>query len=321
MPGSSRLARLLQFTCAIQLLAAVGWLVWRWPATPGQAIAGAALVLLIVPVFLGVELCIVAWIARSDRGVPVPSAAQLVQAWMAESIHWYRTFCWRQPFRWRAEPDHVPSGSAGRTGVVLVHGFMCNRGFWTPWMKQLRERGHAFVAVNLEPVFTSIDDYARMIDDAVARVAAATGRPPVLVCHSMGGLAARAWWCASGNHGSVTRIITIGSPHGGTWLARFSRRANGRQMQLRSAWLQQLAALECRRPLPSMTCWYSNCDNVVFPASTATLPGADNRFVPGRAHVALAFDEQVMRQSLTLISTVSAPRQGESITESPAEIG
>jgi len=45
-------------------------------------------------------------------------------------------------------------------------------------------------------------------------------------------------------------------------------------------------------------CWYSNCDNVVFPASTATLPGADNRFVPGLPHVGLAFDAAVMRSVL-----------------------
>jgi hypothetical protein len=95
--------------------------------------------------------------------------------------------------------------------------------------------------------------------------------------------------------------VTIGSPHGGTWLARLSRRANGRQMQLRSEWVRQLALDEQRRPLPPTTCWYSSCDNVVFPASTATLPQADNRFVGGQAHVALAFHPQVREGVLQLL--------------------
>lgn len=97
-------------------------------------------------------------------------------------------------------------------------------------------------------------------------------------------------------------MITIGTPHRGTWLARFSSRPNGRQMRLQSEWLRQLQEDEARSPLPPLTCWYSSCDNVVFPASTATLPGADNRFVAGQAHVALAFHPEVRRACLELIT-------------------
>ena len=36
----------------------------------------------------------------------------------------------------------------------------------------------------------------------------------------------------------------------------------------------------------------------MFPASTASLPAADNRFVEGVAHVQMAFDPAVVRECL-----------------------
>jgi triacylglycerol lipase len=187
--------------------------------------------------------------------------------------------------------------------VVLIHGFVCNRGLWTPWLEQLKAQGHCFVAVNLEPVFGSIDDYAPIIERAVQQVVAATGLPPVLVCHSMGGLAARAWLrtVPPGDEAQrVHHIITIGTPHRGTWLGRFSHVRNGQQMRLNGPWVADLAQRAHER-VP-FTCWYSNCDNIVFPASTGTLPGADNRHVPGVAHVDLAFQAQLVQQSLAIIA-------------------
>lgn len=182
---------------------------------------------------------------------------------------------------------------------MFVHGFVCNRGFWTPWLRQARARGHAFVAVNLEPVFCSIDDYCDIIDRAVQAVTGATGRPPLLVCHSMGGLAARAWLRRCKGLARVAHVVTIGTPHRGTWLARFSRLENGRQMRVGCDWI---AALSVPGPdeTRSFTCWYSNCDNVVFPPSTATLRGADNRLLEGAAHVDLAFRPAVVEHAFAL---------------------
>lgn len=300
MSRRSRLARLLQLALVFQLALALAWLAGRWNAAPAQALLGAALVLFIVPLALAVEFMLAGCIARTDP-TPRPTVAQLARAWLLETAQMYGTFYWRQPFRWSLLPDCLDAACAGRTGVVLVHGFACNRGFWNSWMRELRARGHAFVAVNLEPVFASIDDYASAIADAVRLVTQCTGRPPLLVCHSMGGLAARAWWRNSGGQQAVSGLVTVGTPHGGTWLARFSASANGRQMRLASDWLRQLAAGEAGRPLPPLTCWYSNCDNVVFPASTATLAAGDKRFIAGEPHIALAFHPQVRRAVLDLL--------------------
>lgn len=298
------IARLQQALVAVVLCAVVTWLVWMWPRSPLLALGGAVALVSVHGLVLALEFVIL-WRVNRTEPVPQPSARQLLRAWWLETRMGWQVFGWRQPFRSAAVADRVTAGSfvPGRCGVVLVHGFVCNRGFWNPWLTQLRQAGHPFIAVNLEPVFGSIDDYAAMLDAAVREMAAASGRPPVLVCHSMGGLAARAWLRTAAD-AHVAHVITIGSPHGGTWLGRFSRTANGRQMHLGSGWVGTLGSSESVERRARFTCWYSNCDNVVFPASTATLAGADNRLVPGAPHVALAFHHEVMRASLAKISAL-----------------
>jgi pimeloyl-ACP methyl ester carboxylesterase len=302
MPARSQLARLLRRIGYVQSAAALAWLVFWLQRSPGLAWGGFALLLLLAPIVLALEFGLLAWIARGDGDVPDASIAQLARAWLGETRQLFQVFYWRQPLRWRAVDDHLPAGGAERTGVVFLHGFMCNRGFWAPWMQRLRALGVPHVAVNLEPVFGEIETSAACVDDAVRRVTALTGGPPLLVCHSMGGLAARNWLRTHGAAARVRHVVTIGTPHHGTWLGRFSRRPNGRQMRLESAWLRALQEHEAANPRPSWTCWYTNCDNIVFPPSTARLDGADNRFLPGLAHVDLAFAPEVMDHTLDLLS-------------------
>ncbi len=59
-------------------------------------------------------------------------------------------------------------------------------------------------------------------------------------------------------------------------------------MRQGSRWLQALAAREPAGRAARLTCFYSHCDNIVFPATVATLDGADNRHITGVAHVHMA---------------------------------
>lgn len=295
---ASQVAALQQLTVGTLLLAALAFAAWAHPRWGPAALVGSAAILLLSAWVLALEFGLLALVGRADPA-PRPGALMLVRAWWHESLAFHRVFGWRQPFRWWCEPDHVPGDAAGRTGVVFVHGFGCNRGFWAPWMRRLRGQGRPFIALNLEPAFGSIDDYAPQIEQAVQAMQAATGRAPVLICHSMGGLAARAWLRTRGEGAcGVAGIATLGTPHQGTWLARFSGMTNGRQMRQASPWLTALACRAVERHHPLFLCWYSNCDNIVFPPSTATLPGADNRLMPGVGHVELAFVPRVIDETL-----------------------
>lgn len=282
------LARLQQITTlGAMLLAAVwAWLCWN-NGHPWWALAGALLIVGAYALVLGLEFSLLR-LAHGADPTPRATAADLLAAWWAEVCAAPTVFCWRQPFLSQRWPDHLPPDAQGRRGVLLVHGFVCNRGLWNPWLQRLRAQGVPFVAVNLEPVFGSIDDYIGILEKAVQRLEQATGLAPVIVAHSMGGLALRRWWAERGDEAPVHHALTIGTPHHGTWLARFAMTPNGRQMRLASSWLQGLAAREPAARAGRFTCFYSHCDNIVFPPATATLPGADNRHLPGVAHVHMA---------------------------------
>jgi triacylglycerol lipase len=300
------LARLQQFTTLGALALALLWAVACWQAGyPKAAVWGAAGLLGGYAAVLALEFALLRFV-HGDDPTPRPTAAQLLRAWWGEVRAAPGVFCWRQPFCSQRWADRLPeaqthsanaattakaAGTAPQRGVLLIHGFVCNRGLWNPWLQRLHQQGRPVVALNLEPVFGAIDDYAPLIERAVQQLHAATGLAPVVVAHSMGGLALRRWWADHHTTPGPSRVhhaITIGTPHHGTWMARFAATPNARQMQQQSPWLLALQAREPAAHGQRFTCFYGNCDNIVCPPATATLAGADNRHLPGVAHVCMA---------------------------------
>ncbi len=279
------LARLQQLIAFAWLSATVAGCVAAWAAGHAAlAILVLALALTAHAAVLALEFAFMARVHRA-RGEPAVGRGDRVRAWWGEVRRAPEVFLWRQPFRSRLWPDRTEGLGCG---VLLIHGFVCNRGLWNPWLERLHAQGRPCIAIDLEPVFGAIDDYVPRIEAGVRALALATGRPPLVVAHSMGGLALRRWWVEPGNEARIAHAITIGTPHAGTWLARFALSPNGRQMRERSAWLGQLLAREPVTRGTQMTCFWSPCDHIVFPARTAIYPGSDARRLDAVAHVDMA---------------------------------
>lgn len=286
--NAALLLRLLALAFALGFGAALALLVWAQAAgPPGLALAAGvmlALVLALHPSVLALETLLARRAAQGGRG-PRAGWRVWVAAWAAEVPVSLRAFAWRIPWRARAEPDHLPPDAAGRRGVLLVHGYLCNRGLWNGWIARLRHRGVPVVAVNLEPVLGRIEQTVPTLEAGMRRLEACTGVPPVVVAHSMGGLALRCWWAAHDGDTRIHHAITIATPHRGTVLARFGFSPNARQMRPGSRWLQALAAAEPADRAARCTCLLAGCDNVVFPAALAVWPGAAVTVVEGAAHL------------------------------------
>jgi len=304
------MARILRLVAVLEALGA--WAIadalhdtgaWDWPAAVALGACAP----------LGVHASIVLLgfvVARAVSG-PAPAAwrvgplgaLRMFAREFAVSLRLFQVEMPWMPRRALAGTDAragAPSGAATGAGathdpvpVLLVHGFLCNRQVWRPMAAWLAARGHAIEAIDLEPVFGSIDAYADRVDAAVRALQARTGRLQVaLVCHSMGGLAARAYLRAHGT-AAVAGVVTLGTPHRGTFHARFGHGRNAAQMRQDSAWLQALDASEPAGMRRLFTIVLTHHDNIVVPAAAQVLPGARVIELGGLGHLTLAYDTRV----------------------------
>lgn len=192
--------------------------------------------------------------------------------------------------------------AAGRLPVLLLHGYVCNRGFMLPLRRYLHAHGVAAYSHNLEPVYADIDSYADGLARRVGELCAATGADRlVILAHSMGGLVARAYLRKHGAR-RVAKLITLGTPHHGTALARLGAGENGRQMVRGSDWLKRLNETAPAVPTVSV---FSYQDNIVAPQDSAVLPGATMVGLSGMGHISMPFSRRVREAALAEIRAAS----------------
>jgi predicted alpha/beta hydrolase family esterase len=287
------LARFLRLSLALQwlLVAIVAWLLvlarlaW-WLAVPLAVLLPYAVTALI----LGIEFLTGAMLDRRPGRRLGPLAA--LRLWWRESCTSFLFFSWKQPFAADfAEPPLVTDPR--RPALLLVHGYMCNRAVWEPLLASGRLAGCNVATVNLEPVFGPIEKYAEVLDRAIERLRAATGAPRVtLVCHSMGGLAARAYLHAHGDD-AVERVVTIATPHDGTLFGAFGSGHNARQMRKGTAYLRGLIGAEPDGRAARFVCIASVDDNLIIPRASPLLAGSRHLTLEGVGHLALLVDPRL----------------------------
>ena len=272
------------------------WLVgrgWTLLEAAGLGLAG----------FLAVRLCLVlvtfgfmlkgsAVVPEKLRIGPLQGLRMVLEEYAALIV----LFTMIQPFEefWLG-PDRLGRRATRPLPLLLIHGYQCNRGFWIWIRSRLEAAGWTVATHSMEPVWTEIDTYADGIERRINEVLAATGAPQViLVGHSMGGLASRAYLRRHGT-GKVARLVTLGSPHHGTLLAPMGLGPNAYQMRIGSPWLVALGAPGAV-PLPQdSVSIFSYHDNYVFPQETSSrLEGATNIGISGVSHLGMAFSRRVL---------------------------
>ena len=253
-------------------------------------------------------LCV--WRAKSRFAGPALSrlsAGRWVAMGLREWITLIRCFGLLMPFEKRFMGADGLRPASGTTPVILVHGYRCNRGFLL-WMRQaLEARGHVVATLNLEPLLGDIDGYAAQLSKRIDEVLDATGASRVaLIGHSMGGLVCLAYLRQHGGS-RVAKLITLGTPFGGSALARFGAGRSALQMRPGSPWLAALAASPVALGV-EITTLYSLHDPFVTPQA-AVLEGARSVGFAGLAHLELAWSVPVLERVCATLETGQQSRQ------------
>lgn len=292
------LARYLKFGELIELLAAIA--LARALSLAGVplwlAVGLAALLPLAVQgVPLAIEFAVGALIDR--RPVARLRFHELATVWWGETWRSFKVFNIDQAWRSRF-PERPLVRDPRRPAVLLVHGYMCNRATWRHWLMHGIPDAWNVATVNLEPVFAPVDRYAEVIHAAVERLRQASGAERVtLVCHSMGGLAARSYLRRHGHH-AVQRVITIDTPHHGTLFATLGHGPNARQMRNACDFVRELARDD--EPV-DFVCFGSHHDNLIVPRDNQILGCAEAVWFERIGHLAMTADDTVLRKLIEVV--------------------
>lgn len=195
---------------------------------------------------------------------------------------------------------------AAGTPIICLHGVVDNRSIFTVLRRSLRGRGFGRVyALNYSPLIDDIADVATRLGDLIDAVCEQTGYERVhIVGHSMGGLVARYYVQRLGGDRHVHTVVTLGTPHSGTQLARLVPWPVARQMRPGSDLLNELA-----EPAPAcgtrFVAIWSDLDQLVLPQRNARILHPDlrarNVLLRGIGHMSLPVDRRVVHEiSLTL---------------------
>jgi pimeloyl-ACP methyl ester carboxylesterase len=189
--------------------------------------------------------------------------------------------------------------ATAETPILLVHGIVDNHAIFTLLHRALRRRGFATVSFYDYGLLTrDVAAAAKLLGEAIEKLVANTGYERVhVIGHSLGGLIARYYVQRHGGDTRVHTLVTLGTPHQGTELARTLRMLPLLdQLTPDSPLIRELAepAPGCRT---RFVVFYSDIDHVVRPSRNARLDHPDlqvrNIPVSGVGHLSMPNNGQV----------------------------
>ncbi len=280
---------------------AVSMLEWR----VGWTVLLAVVVALLWRLLMVCAMFLLAWARHGEEARRTRlTLRRIVPLVFGEYVALLVIYLWLQPTEHFRRPDEPEPGAQAEGPIILlIHGYLCNGGFWHPVVRRLRQHGVRHVyTINLEPPFGSLNRFARLVAEYTAFLSESLGDAPViLVGHSMGGLVARAAVRERDMGERVVQVITLGTPHHGSVHAAFGFGQNAVQMRAGSAWLAGLNAGE-PAPVP-ITSIYGLHDNLVAPQDSARLDHAKNIALAGVGHLAMAFSPRVHQLLLRAVKS------------------
>ena len=196
---------------------------------------------------------------------------------------------------------------AAGTPILLVHGMVDNRSIFTLLRRGLRRRGFGRVlTINYSPLTADVRAAAALLAQEVEELVAETGYERIhVVGHSLGGLIARYYVTRLGGDERVHTLVTLGTPHAGTYSAYALPSQLCRQLRPGSELMRELA-----EPVPDcrtrFVAYWSDLDQMVLPQRHARLDHSDlpaaNVEMHGLGHMSLPISGRVVHGISTTLA-------------------
>jgi hypothetical protein len=196
---------------------------------------------------------------------------------------------------------------AAGTPILLVHGMIDNRSIFTLLRRGLVRRGFGrVVSINYSLLTTDVRIAAARLAEEVEALVAETGYERIhVVGHSLGGLIARYYVTRLGGDARVHTLVTLGTPHGGTFNAYALPSNLCCQLRPGSALMRELsgAVPDCRT---RFVAYWSDLDQMVFPQRNASLVHPDltvrNVEMHGVGHMSLPISGHIVHGISTTLA-------------------
>lgn len=260
-----------------------------WPAAGRGEVLRAAAWMVALPLLARLMVVLASYVLSRWKGITLAATQRLgFIAWLKFFVVEYGHLCIQNllliPFRYlfHTGSERGVGPISGRV-VLMQHGYVNNGAVWVFTARALEARGYRVFTMD-QPPFASIDAMGELLAGRLDEVLRITGATRLtLVAHSMGGLICRAYLRRFGGD-KVDQLITMGSPHQGTFHAKLARGANGRQMRAGNAWLTSLGETPVGIPFTSI---YSIHDTIISPQDSSVMVGADNVQLSAVGHVSM----------------------------------
>ena len=212
---------------------------------------------------------------------------------------------------------------AAGTPILLVHGMVDNRSIFTLLRLGLRRRGFGRVtSMNYSPFTADVRVAAAQLAEEVEALVAETGYERIhVVGHSMGGLIARYYVTRLGGDERVHTLVTLGTPHQGTYTAYGWHSQLTRQLRPGSGLMREL-----EQPVPQcqtrFVVYWSDLDQMVFPQRNAALEHPDlsvrNIDLHGVGHMSLPIIGSVVHGISSTLALLDS--EGHTVTPGVTEL-
>ncbi len=193
--------------------------------------------------------------------------------------------------------EHIdPGESDGYPPLIFVHGLGGNRGNFLlmSWYLSMlgRKRSYKIHFASGQ----SMEQMAEALAKFIRNVQRATGESQVdIVAHSMGGVLVRLAMVDHDVTDAIHTLLTLGTPHHGTYPARYANTDLTRNLRPDSEIVKKINALPWPKNVRGITMWSKN-DVFVLPPESAKVEGTEQIEMTPFTHYSYLIDPKAWSQ-------------------------